>query len=130
MPLSPQASRRALMVAAFAFLAIALALMLWNRGIAHLLAMLAVLLAVGLARRARSIATRAHPSAIIVNDAVAPKPAYWYVGGILLASTVGAYWFLNYADRHNYTSAFPVYLFAISVGAAAWWLFRLLARWL
>ena len=47
----------------------------------------------------------------------------WWIGGALLLAVGLSRWFLGYATAHNLWFPYPIYLFAATVVAAAWWAF-------
>ena len=127
MALDPKTSRRALFAVALSLLVAAAALMFWGNAGSRSLAMLAVLASLGVGRRARA-AGALLPGAVAVGGSP-PKPVRWWLGALLFGLVGAAYSLLNYAEHHEWTNLFPVYLFAATLVAAFWWLSGLLTRW-
>jgi len=121
--LSQNTTRRMQLALACFLLAAAAALMIWGRGTARMVAMVAIMGSVGLVRTSRPQSS--------AEVAVAPpkEPIRWHVGALLVAAVICSHWYLNYAARHNYTNALPVYLYAASVGALIWWATGFFSKW-
>jgi hypothetical protein len=124
---NPQTIRRIQLILAWAFIAAAGAL-LFSRH--NALAMLTLIVGVGLSRRTKSQSGFEPGGSVDMSAVDSPKPVRWFIGVMLLVLVAGAYWLLQYAEHHESLGTAPVYIFAAAVGAAAWWSFGLLTRWL
>jgi hypothetical protein len=45
----------------------------------------------------------------------------WWVGAGLLGFVASSRWLLDYAEAHDRWFPYPIYLYAVAIGALVWW---------
>ena len=91
--------------------------------------LLVLLASVSVTRYGRPSLSRGIAGVTESTDQGSGKARPWWLGAILFAAVGISRWLLDYAALNNLWFPYPIYLFAGTVIAAAWWAFGALTRW-
>jgi hypothetical protein len=115
-------------VGAAVLLVVAFCAFYFGEGIPSLRMASMVLLALSVLLVLRSRGSNAHrPSA--ESGTSESRKVRWWLGVLLVGIAILSRLLLDYAAAHDLWRPYPLYLFAASVAAVAWWAFGALTNW-